>query len=528
MMERARPALSRAGRIGRRGVRIFGWVLAALALAVLWLWSSFAIYYSNLPLPLRVGLAVVFAIAVPVALIKRADRAGTIRYFLIAVCVVMLWWLRIPASHERDWAPDQAILPYAEIDGDHITLRNVRCCSYVTTDDYTVRHEDRGFKLSELESVWFVVEPFSAWQGAAHTLLSFGFAGDRYLAVSVETRREKGEGFSAWQGLFKQYELIYVVGDERDLIHLRANIRGDNVYLFPVRASREEGRALFLDVLSRINEIRARPEFYHSVTNTCTTNIVAHVNRIAPRKIPFHGRVLFPGYSDRLAYDLGLIDTELSFDEAKRRFQINDAATRFQHDPDFSIRIRRRKESGATFDRRADITSSMTESERRVVKLLARLEAWLRMHRPQYLAGLNPPASAAELQDLEVALAAPLGAELRALLTWRNGQGPGLIGGFEQDWILLSSERIAAAKRLLDVDAASSGWHRDWVPFLDNDAGDYLCFDAGASVRAFRLGKQEHPVVAASLADWLGEFVTNVENGNYVEEPERGTFLRRG
>jgi cell wall assembly regulator SMI1 len=169
----------------------------------------------------------------------------------------------------------------------------------------------------------------------------------------------------------------------------------------------------------------------------------------------------------------------------------------------------------------------MIDRARRVTELLQRLETWLRAHRPRYLDGLNPPASTAEIEDLELALGAPVPEELRALLTWRNGQGPGFIGAFENSWILLTSERIAAAKRILDADADATGWHTAWVPLLDNDAGDYLCLDQNARVRAFWLGKQEHPVIAESLVDWLNDFVTNVENGNYVEEPERGTFLRR-
>jgi hypothetical protein len=340
---RSQRASSALRRLGRRAAIILAYALCTMLLACLWLWTTFAIYYSNLPgSVLRGVVATAFAVAVPVVLIGRANRLGRIRYFLIAVCVVLLWWLNIPASHNRDWTADQAVLPYAEIEGDRVTVRNVRCCAYNTTENYVVRHSDRTLNLQELESVWFVVEPFSAWQGAAHTFLSFGFAGDQYLAISVETRREKGESFSAFKGLFKQYELIYVLGDERDLIHLRANLRRDNVYLFPIRASRAEARALFLDVLSRVNQLRAQPEFYHSITNTCTTNIVAHVNKIAPRKIPFHMSILFPGYSDRLAYDLSLIDTDLPFEEAKQHFQINDQAARFQNDADFSAKIRRR------------------------------------------------------------------------------------------------------------------------------------------------------------------------------------------
>lgn len=162
--------------------------------------------------------------------------------------------------------------------------------------------------------------------------------------------------------------------------------------------------------------------------------------------------------------------------------------------------------------------------------LLARLDAWLRKHRPRFHAGLCPGAVPADLRRLEGEVQVRLPAGLRTLLAWHDGQSEDFVGQFEQDWRLMSSARIAAAKRDLDADAAATGWDAAWVPFLDNDAGDYLCLDTGrrgAPVRAFWLGVEANPVVAPSLTAWLREFVRNVEEGRYVEDPERGTFIRR-
>jgi len=252
-----------------------------------------------------------------------------------------IWWGTRTPSNQRDWTPDNARVPTARFRGDSVYVHNVRNASYRTPADYTVRWEDRAYDLRQLERAWFLVEPFSRdWRGPAHTLVSFQFADGRFLAVSAEIRKEKGESFSPWKGLLRQFEMTYVVGDERDLVRLRTNYRRDPVYLYPGRADRRKVRALLVDMLTRANELAAKPEFYNTLTNTCTTSIVRHVNRITPRRVPFSYKVLFPGYSDRLAYDLGLIDTDLPFEQARERYHVNARALRWGDSPDFSQRIR--------------------------------------------------------------------------------------------------------------------------------------------------------------------------------------------
>lgn len=164
-------------------------------------------------------------------------------------------------------------------------------------------------------------------------------------------------------------------------------------------------------------------------------------------------------------------------------------------------------------------------------QLLRRLETWLAKNRSRYLAGLLPGANQGDIDRLQHDLGIPVPESLRALLFWHNGQGEGFVGKFEQDWLFLSSPRIAAAKNDLDAEASKTGWHADWIPFLDNDAGDFLCLDtsqAKAPLRAFWLGKTQHPVIAPSLDHWLKVFVENLEQGIYSEDPERGTLSRQG
>lgn len=243
-------------------------------------------------------------------------------------------------SNARDWSPDQARLAWSEIDGRHVRVHGLRFARYRSTTDYDVVWVDRTYDLGRLRTAWFVVEPFAGWSGPAHTLMSFGFDGGDYLAISVEIRKEKGEAFSPWKGLLRQYEVMYVLGDERDLIQLRTNYRHDQVYLYPVRATRERIEQMLVSMLRRANRLREQPEFYNTLTNTCTTNIVRHVNELVPGRVPFSYKVLLPGYSDELAYDLGLIDSDLPFAQAKQRFRIDRKALLYAGRDDFSKRIR--------------------------------------------------------------------------------------------------------------------------------------------------------------------------------------------
>lgn len=232
------------------------------------------------------------------------------------------------------------MLARAVVDGNRVHIRNIRNIQYRSTSDYDVRHYDATFDLDALDSVWYLVEQFQNVKGPAHTMVSFGFRDGRYVAISVEIRKEIGEQFSPLRGLFKQYELMYVVADERDVVRMRANHRHDDVFVYPVQTTPERRRRMFVEMLERANALADAPEFYNTLFSTCTTNIVRHVNTIAPRRVPLSYKVLLPGYSDELAFDLGLIDTDLPLEEARQRFHINERALRFADDPAFSRRIR--------------------------------------------------------------------------------------------------------------------------------------------------------------------------------------------
>jgi hypothetical protein len=263
------------------------------------------------------------------------------KIFAFLVFAWVIFSLFTPAKKDRDWNTDQAVLPGISIDGNSVHIKNIRNFEYRSTTDYTPRYYDKTFSLDKIRSVDYMVEPFSGNSGAAHTLVSFGFDDGSYVAISVEIRKEKGESFSAVKGLLRQYELMYVIADERDVIKLRSNYRKDQVFLYPMKASREQARNLFLDMLARAQKLQDKPEMYNTLTSTCITNIISHVNKLSPDRVPWNKNVLFPANSDKYAYDLGLIDTDLSFEEARKKFNINERAEKYADSPQFSKMIRR-------------------------------------------------------------------------------------------------------------------------------------------------------------------------------------------
>ena len=247
-------------------------------------------------------------------------------------------------SQKREWADDQKLLPYAEFSGDTVRVQNIRHFAYKTVSDYTAQYDDVVFDLRTLKDLSFIIEPFSSYKGVAHTLLSFGFTDGKYLSLSVEIRNQKGDIFSAFssgvRGLLKQYELMYVLADERDTVNLRANYRKDSVFLYPLRTDSAHLRDSFVSVLTRANALREHPEFYHTLTSNCTTNLFRHVEEACDKKIPWSITHIFPRSADRFLYKLGLLDTGLSFDQVRAAHRINELARVAINDPEFSLRIR--------------------------------------------------------------------------------------------------------------------------------------------------------------------------------------------
>ena len=318
--------------------RRFTFSLKFLFWLLLIVWGSLAIYYSNLPwAELRLVLATLFAgFSVWVLWLSRLKRATAV--FMTAFAAVCVWWILIPASHVRPWRPEVAVMPRATIDGDRVRISDVRNFTYRSRNDFTPRYEEREVQLSHLTALDFYVSYWrEGWVG--HTFVSFIFDNAPPLTISIETRPEVGEGFDPIASMFKQFELIYVVGDERDLVGVRANHRGETVYLYRLNTSPEDARTLLRVYLARINELADQPEFYHLLTNSCTINIIRYANA-AGRAGRFDIRHLLNGLIDSYLYHSGRVNTTLPFDELRRRSLINDAARDAESDPAFSEKIR--------------------------------------------------------------------------------------------------------------------------------------------------------------------------------------------
>jgi len=321
--------------------KVLNWPIRGIWLlfqALLIAWATLAIYYSNLPSGgLRVALATSFAVLAIRLLWFSRDR----RAFLVFIGLflgVVAWWLSISPSHDRRWRPEVAVMPRATIDGDRVRITGVRNFEYRTLNDFTVRYEEREVQLSHLTGLDFFVSYWSEGL-VGHTFLSFIFDNAQALSISIETRPEVGEGFNPVGSLFKQFELIYVVGDERDLVRVRTNYRNETVYLYRLNSSPDNVRRLFTVYLERINELADRPEFYHLLSNSCTINIIRYANA-AGRAGRFDIRHVFNGLIDNYLYYSGRMNTTLPFDELRRRSQINETARAADDAPDFSERIR--------------------------------------------------------------------------------------------------------------------------------------------------------------------------------------------
>ncbi len=263
--------------------------------------------------------------------------------FVLVLILLSAWflWQREPRL-DRAWSMDQALPAEIEINGDEITIRNVRNFRYESITDFIPDYYDTVVRLSELERVYYILEPFGK-VGAAHSFLSFGFADGQYIAISVETRREKDEKFSPFWGLLREFELMYVIADERDVINLRANYRQHDVYLFPTTLSPEQAKKIFVSMLGRAEKLMETPEFYNTITRNCLTEVIPHINKAradTANDLPFDWRMILVAHSDYWAQEQGLIAQGLSMAEARERYRINELAARYKYAEDFSKMIR--------------------------------------------------------------------------------------------------------------------------------------------------------------------------------------------
>jgi Domain of unknown function (DUF4105) len=321
--------------------KLFHGVLAAfvfLCRVVLIVWPALAIYYTTFPwFWLRLLLALAFMVfGIWVFWFARKPRM----YFAYAAValLVLIWFLSLKPSHDRNWRPDVAVMPRVTIDGDRVRITDFRNFDYRSRDDFAIRYENREVLLSHLTWVDFFV---SYWMPGpvAHTFVSFNFDNAPPICISIEARPQVGKSFSPVPSMFRKFDLIYVVGDELDIVRVRTNYRHEDVFLYKLNVSPESARALFLVYLDRINQLADRPEFYNLLTSNCTLNIIRYARAVG-KPTRFDIRYLLNGLMDRYLYNRGYLDTDLPFDELRRRSLINVEAQAAGSSPDFSKLIR--------------------------------------------------------------------------------------------------------------------------------------------------------------------------------------------
>jgi hypothetical protein len=300
-------------------------------------WGSFALWYQCPTRVVAVGLWLVFNIAVIVAMVL-GWRAIALAVFAVAFAGLCVWWGTIKPSNSRDWADDVTRLATGHVVGDTVTLDNVRNFDWRTNTDYTERWEPRSYDLRKLNGVDLVLSYWSM-KAIAHVLVSFGFADGQHVVFSVEIRRERTESFAEIGGFFKEFELSVIAADERDVIRVRTNVRGEDDYLYRLRMPVEAMRSLFLSYVDEANELAMKPRFYNTLTVNCTT-LVYHMMRRIVGHLPLDYRLLFSGYLPGYVHKVGGLDTRYSVEELKTLGRITERARQSDRRPTFSEDIR--------------------------------------------------------------------------------------------------------------------------------------------------------------------------------------------
>jgi hypothetical protein len=322
-------------------VRVFLNIFLGITLTAITLWGVGAVYFSPLlPARWRAVAAASYGTAsiLAFALLPYPGRTAIAALALFAVLVIL--FLRIPASNDRDWQPEVSVTPHATVHGDLVTIRGVRNFDYRSESDYTPRWEERTYDLRKLDSV-DIIAVYWTGKAVAHIMVSFGFQDQDYVAVSIETRKEKGESYSTLAGFFRRYELYYVVADERDVIRARTTYRQpqEDVYIYRTRTPQRNVRRTFLDYMRAMNDMRLHPRFYNTLTTNCTTAILMHT-RINPESPPMSWKVLLSGYLPDYLYELGRIDTAKPFADLAKLSRVNERAHAADKDASFSQRLR--------------------------------------------------------------------------------------------------------------------------------------------------------------------------------------------
>ncbi len=324
-------------------LRAIGFTFVWLILTLLSLWAIAALYVDFRITALRIPITVAYVVVVAAILLAVKRRVLAATLCLACFGIVLAWWLSLKPSNNRDWRADVALTEWTESDGDRVTIHNLRNCDYTSENEYTDCWHDRTVYLSQIRAVDFVFTTWGVpWIG--HPILSFVFEDGQHIAFSIEARYQVGESYSTVRGFFRQYELIFVAADERDVVRLRTNYRkGEEVYLYRTNMQTETAQAMFLTYTTYLNKLKEHPEWYNALTKNCTTTLDRQLSANVADPQPWTYELVLNGTLDELLYNRGrLVTNGLSFAELKERAHINPAAWAANQSPDFSALIRAR------------------------------------------------------------------------------------------------------------------------------------------------------------------------------------------
>ncbi len=325
----------------RRIAQISFAIILSLAIAAVAAWAGFAMWYrlpaGELGRAAACALFILFGLGTIIALFSRF-RFRALVLFLAAFAAVLVWWSTIKPLGDADWAPDVARQVTGTRDGNLLTLKDVRDFEWRSDTDFTERWTTRTYDLSTVQTADLFM---SYWAGPkmAHVIMSFGFSGGEYLAWSIEVRRRVGGEFSPIADLFKSNPLVIIAADERDVVGVRSNVRGEDVQIYRLKASPDAARTLLLEYVSDANALSTKPAFYNSITTNCTTTIVKMMRAVGD-VVPFDWRLIVNGYLPDYAYDRGALDTRLPLSTLREVAHIDDRARKSGLSPDFSRLIR--------------------------------------------------------------------------------------------------------------------------------------------------------------------------------------------
>jgi hypothetical protein len=316
-----------------------GIAIAGLILLCTGLWGALAIWFRLAPTPplreILASLLLLLVVGAVACLVLR--RWWGVALYGVCFAAVLGWWAMLQPSNNRAWADDVARTASGIVEGDRLVVRNVRNFVWRSDTDFEPNWETRSYDLNKLTGLDLIM---SYWSGEAiaHTIVSFGFSDGQQLAFSIEIRREKTESYSALAGFFRAYELAFVAADERDVIGVRTNVRGEDVRIYRLRIPPSQARALLLAYIAEVNDLARAPRFYNSLTTNCTTQIFDMVRAVQPG-LPLDYRILLAGYVPQFVYDRGAMTAGIPFDVLRDRSHIRGKA--LSSDPDFSSKIRR-------------------------------------------------------------------------------------------------------------------------------------------------------------------------------------------